>query len=158
MKTFFIYLILASIFLIIKTTILHILLPSVLIPDVILIMVFYLGFRRNSIEGVITVFALGYLSDVFSGGIIGVSSFTLVFIFVATSIFAKALILNNVVTKIGGVFVMSILKGILTYIALKFLNEKIPFYIILPTAVSTGIISLFIIFLLERVETSLIKR
>ncbi|MEK7829299.1 MAG: rod shape-determining protein MreD [Deltaproteobacteria bacterium] len=152
MKKFIVYLVFALLFLVIENTLLILFLPSLLIPDVILIMVFYLGFSNRSTLGVLTAFSLGYLTDVFSAGVIGASSFTLVVVFVITSMLARLLNLNSMLIKIGGTIFMSILKGILTYIVFRFLNQDIPFYIIFPTAISTGIISPFIFTLLKKVE------
>lgn len=153
MKILTIYLVLAALFLIIESTILSILFPSLLIPDVILIMVFYLGFGNASIEGVLTIFALGYLSDIFSGGIIGLSSFTLLMVFIITTRLSKIISLNSMLIKVGGTIFISIIKGILTYTFLRFLNQEIPFYIIFPIAVSTGIVSPFIFALLNKIES-----
>lgn len=152
MKIFTIYLVLASLFLIIESTILSILFPSLLIPDVILIMVFYLGFGNASLEGVLTTFVLGYLTDVFSGGIIGLSSFTLLLVFIITTKLSKIITLNSMLIKVGGTIFISIIKGILTYISLRFLNQEIPFYIIFPIAVSTGIVSPFVFALINKIE------
>src|SRR3989338_1798652 len=152
MKNFIVYLVLALLFLVIENTLLIIFFPSLLIPDVILIMVFYLGFRNRSISGMLTAFSLGYLSDVFSAGVIGASSFTLVVVFVITSMLARLLNLNSMLIKVGGAIFMSILKGVLTYFVFRFLNQDIPFYIIFPTAISTGIISPFIFTILKKVE------
>lgn len=152
MKNFIVYLVLALLFLVIENTLIILFFPSLLIPDVILIMVFYLGFSSRSTLGALTAFSLGYLTDVFSAGVLGASSFTLVVVFVITSMLARLLNLNSMLIKIGGTIFMSILKGILTYFVFRFLNRDIPFYIIFPAAISTGIISPFIFTLLKKVE------
>ncbi|MBI5875261.1 MAG: rod shape-determining protein MreD [Deltaproteobacteria bacterium] len=152
MKNFVIYLFLALLFLVIDNTLLHLLFPPFLIPDVILIMVFYLGFNNRSASGALTAFSLGYLTDVFSAGVVGTSSFTLVFVFAVTSLLAKLISLDNMLVKIGGTAFMSIVKGTLTYLILRFLNQGIPFYIIFPAAIFTGIASPFVFNLLKRVE------
>lgn len=152
MKKTLIYFILAVLFLIIESTLAQTILPPLLIPDVILIMVFYLGFHRVSIEGALITFILGYLADAFAGGIIGLSSFTLLLIFILTSRLSKIVALNSLLIKIGGAAFMSILKGAATYIFLRFLNQEIPFYIIFPIAVSTAIVSPVVINILQKVE------
>jgi len=129
MKNFIAYLVFALLFLVIENTLLHLFFPTLLLPDIVLIMVFYLGFSDRSFSGVLTAFSLGYLADVFSAGVLGASSFTLVVVFVVTSILAKLISLNSMLVKIGGAIFMSILKGILTYIVFRFLNQNIPFYI-----------------------------
>lgn len=152
MKKFVIYLVLALLFLVIDNTLLHLLFPPLLIPDVILIMVFYLGFNNRSASGALTAFSLGYLADVFSAGVVGTSSFALVFVFAVTSLLAKLISLDNMLIKIGGTAFMSIVKGTLTYLVLIFLNQNIPFYIIFPTAIFTGLTSPFVFNLLKRVD------
>ena len=152
MKSFFIYLGLALLFLVIESALLHHLLPLFLIPDVILIIVFHLGFNNRTTSGVLTAFVIGYLTDVFSWGVIGTSSFAFVFVFAITSLLAKIISLNSMLIKIGGTIFMSILKGTLTYFLFRFINQGIPFYIIFPTAISTGIASPLIFNLLKKVE------
>ncbi len=152
MRNFIIYLCLALVFLTIESTLLYSLIPSFLIPDVILIMVFHHGFRNPTIEGALITFALGYVSDVFSGGVIGLSSFALVCIFTITCGFAKIVTLNSQLIKIGGTIFMGMMKGIIIYISLSFLNQAISFNAIFPAAISTGIVSPFIIALLEKIE------
>src|SRR3989304_4815710 len=47
------------------------------LPDIPLIIVFYMAYRKAAVAGVLSAFAFGYLDDAFSGGIIGTSSFAL---------------------------------------------------------------------------------
>lgn len=152
MKIFSAYLFLALIFLVLESALLHFMLPSILLPDVMLIMVLYLGFTHPKAFGALIAFVLGYAADIFSAGVIGTSSFTLVFIFAAASALVRMVSLNSLSVQIGATISMSIAKGVLTYMLLRFFNQGIPFYIIFPTAFSTGIVCPFIFALLKKIE------
>ena len=80
MKEFLLFLPLTIIYLALKST----LFASFPLPDIPLIMVFYLASRKASVEGALFAFVLGYLDDAFSGSVIGASSFALVLIYLGT--------------------------------------------------------------------------
>ncbi|MBI5286308.1 MAG: rod shape-determining protein MreD [Deltaproteobacteria bacterium] len=155
MKVFIIYLTLGLIFLTFQTTLLQTLLPSGLIPDIPLVMIFYLGFHRGSMDGLITSFSLGCLADIFSGGIVGVTPLSFISIFVMVYFMAKRVVFHSLLTKIGGTTAFALLKGGIVYLILMGLtsNPEIPFLtVIVPSAVLTGMISPAIFNLLDRVE------
>lgn len=155
MKGFLIYLILGTSFLTLNAAILHVISPYGILPDFILIMVFYLGFHRRSIEGVITSFFLGLIADTFSSGVVGTTSFGLVFIFAVTRLLSKKMDFNSMPIKIGGAFIMTLLKANLVYLVLRILlfNRDVSFYAFaVPAAIITAIISPVVFNLLDRLE------
>lgn len=161
MKIFLIYLILSVVFLTFNATLLQIIFPYGMLPDFILIMVFYLGFHRRSIEGVITSFFLGLIADTFSSGLVGAASFGLIFVFAVTNMLSNKMSLDAVPIKVGGTFIMALLKANLVYVVLRILlfNKDVPFYAFaIPTAITTALVSPLVFNLLDRVEKFAVKK
>ncbi|MBI5683026.1 MAG: rod shape-determining protein MreD, partial [Deltaproteobacteria bacterium] len=133
-------------------------------PDFLLIMVFYLGLHSKSpahakskegIEGVILSFLLGLIADIFSSGVIGATSFGLVFIFILTHLLSGKMTFDVLPVKTGGVFIMTLLKANLVYVVLRMLlfDRNIPFYIYaVPSAIITTVVSPLVFNLLDRIE------
>ena len=150
-----IYLILGTSFLTLNAAILHVISPYGILPDFILIMVFYLGFHRISVEGVITSFSLGLIADTFSSGVVGTTSFGLVFVFAVTHLFSNKMDFNSMPIKIGGAFIMTLLKANLVYLILRILlfHRDVSFYAFaVPAAIITAAVSPLVFNLLDRVE------
>ncbi|HBO83845.1 MAG TPA: rod shape-determining protein MreD [Deltaproteobacteria bacterium] len=161
MKTFVVYLIIGIIFQILNTTLLQAILPYNFLPDFMLVLVFYLGFHRRSVEGVITSFSLGFITDTFSGGVMGITSFGLVSVFVLTYALSRKMTADALPVKIGGTFIMALLKAGLIYIVLRAIlfGRDTQFYTLaIPSALSTALLSPFVFSLLDRVERSLTQR
>src|SRR3972149_6408239 len=85
MSYFFIFLPITVIYLSIRTT----LLPHLPLPDITLLAVFYAVTRRTAISGAFLAFTLGYVEDVFLGGIIGSAPFGLVAVFAIAHLSAR---------------------------------------------------------------------
>ena len=77
MKDFLIFIPATIVYLAVKSTIF----ASFPVPDLPLIMVFYLGYTRPSLEGALLCFVVGYIEDALAGGVTGSTSFALIFIF-----------------------------------------------------------------------------
>lgn len=155
MKSFLIYLIFSTVFLTFNATLLQIIFPYGILPDFILIMVFYLGFHRRSIVGVITSFSLGIVADIFSSGVVGATSFGLIFVFAITNMLSKKMTADALPIKVGGVFIMALLKANLVYAVLRILlfNKDVPFYAFaVPAAITTALVSPLVFNLLDRIE------
>ncbi|MEE9590949.1 MAG: rod shape-determining protein MreD [Thermodesulfobacteriota bacterium] len=152
MKILSVYVLLVIIYLSIKST----LLANIPSPDLSLVIVFYIATQKVSLEGPILGFVLGYIEDVFSGGIIGVTSLSLVIIFIAVNMLSKAMSFNTTLGRMVGVGLMGIIKGVLYYIILSFMNPNIP--ILLPvflTPLITGLLASPIIQFLSKINASL---
>lgn len=160
-KRFLIYLTIGIISLILNTTLLQPILPQGILPDFILIMVCYLGFHRRSIEGVVTSFFLGFVTDTFLSGVIGTTSFGLIFVFAITNMLSKKMTLDAVPIKVGGTFIMALLKANLVYAVLRILlfDKDVPFYAFaVPTAITTALVSPLVFNLLDRIEKFAVKK
>lgn len=152
MKTFLVYVVLVVIYLSIKST----LLANIPSPDLSLVIVFYIASQKASLEGPILGFVLGYIEDVFSGGIIGATSLSLVIIFIAVNMLSKRMSLNTALARMVGVGLMGIITGVLHYLILSFMNSNIP--ILSPvflTPLITALLASPIILFLSKINTFL---
>jgi len=110
------------------------------LPDVPLLMVFYLAYRRPSVEGVAFAFVVGYMDDVLCGGIIGSTSFAYVIIFMLVHLAGQRLHFTTVFTRSGGAVVAVLLKGALVYTVISFVGLHVRIFVdVLMQAILTGI-------------------
>ncbi|PLX81829.1 MAG: rod shape-determining protein MreD [Desulfuromonas sp.] len=70
-------------FLLVQTALLPALLPWALKPDLLLILVIYLGLNEDSLRGGIIAYGLGFLTDAMAGGLFGLHGFALLVTFFA---------------------------------------------------------------------------
>ncbi len=110
-------------YLALKTT----LFPAIPVPDVTLLIVFYMGFRKPSAEGAVTAFALGFLEDALTGGILGVTSFSLVFVFLTVHLVARKVEFGTPLIRAGSAAALTLMKWLLVYTVLKIAGIGIPF-------------------------------
>lgn len=79
----------AALALVLQTTVLPVLLPRVLIPNLVLALVVWLGLRRRGAAPVIGAFLLGYSLDAFSGTLFGVHALALTLTYTAVHAVAQ---------------------------------------------------------------------
>jgi len=136
MKEFLLFLPITAVYLAFKST----LFPDFPLPDLPLIIVFFMAYRRPSLEGALLGFVLGYMDDAFNGGIIGSTSFSLVFIFIVIHLFARKLHFSPTALRAGGVAVAMLIKGLLMYLVIRSANAGASFFtFVLLHALVTGI-------------------
>ena len=159
MKTFALYLLVVVVYLSLRSS----LLGDLPAPNLSLIIVFYIAAQKGSFEGAVFSFILGYIEDVFSGGIIGMTSLSLVVVFMAAHYLSRRVELNTATAKMLGVCFISLLQGILTCIVLYFFLDTMPavtplFLTLIVTGVLTppliGIIARIDLFVFERQQES----
>lgn len=122
MKDFLIFLPITFIYLIIKSTIL----PSVPIPDVPLLIVFYIACSRASVEGAILSFVMGYVEDTFTAGVFGSTSFSLVFVFLLVHLLSMKMHFNTQFVRAGAASALTVVKGLLSYLLLSLTAFEAP--------------------------------
>lgn len=154
MKELLIFPPLTIIYLALKSTVFQ----SVPLPDLPLLFVFYIGFRKASTAGAVTAFALGYMEDALTGGIFGLTSLTLVLIFLIVHILSWKVHFSTTPMRAGGAFALTVLKGLLIYLLMGFIGLGAPFLgrTLLQAAV-TGAIAPGAIMLLMRLSARLTK-
>lgn len=83
------------------------------VPSLVLPMVLYMSVGAFSLaRGVSLAFVLGYLTDIFSGGSLGLWTFTLVSIFLLARVAGLKLFLHGVVFQVVLTFVASCVAGV----------------------------------------------
>ncbi len=147
MKDFLIFLAITILYLSFTSTIL----PSVPTPDIPLIIVFFMAYNSASARGVVLSFIIGYLDDALNGSIMGTTSFTLVFIYAAGYLLSQRMHFSNLSSKVIGCGVASLLKGTLSYIIWRSVNQDVSFFShVIPTMIITALFAPFIILIFER--------
>lgn len=148
MKEFLLFLPLTVVYLVFKSTVFE----NIPVPDLSLVIIFYLAYRKASVEGVLLGFTLGYIEDAFTGGIIGSTSFSLVFVFTAAYLLAKKVQFSTPIMRAGGVAAAGLVKGLLMLVILRSVNSQAPFLThVISQAVVTGVTSPAIIIFLSRI-------
>jgi len=61
----------------------------VVVPNLVLVLVVYVGIRHHGASGVVAAFALGYLLDTFAGTALGVHAFSCTVVYVAVVVVAQ---------------------------------------------------------------------
>lgn len=123
------------------------------LPDIPLIIVFYMAYRKAAVEGVLSAFAFGYLDDAFSGGIIGTSSFALVVIFLAVHQLSKLVQFSTPFIRAGGALAAALVKGALMYYVLTATNVDVYFLSrVFLDAIVTGALAPAVITLLQKLN------
>ena len=157
MKDFLTYIVLAIIYLSVKSTITL----SFPMPDMLVLIAFHIASRRPSAGGALLVFSLGYMEDVFSGGIIGVSSFAMGITYMGVYIVAhRADFTETKINAIAGVTI-TLAKGILSFILLRAIDIDINAWFLLhliPIALLTGLFAPVFTAIFDRVDTLLYGR
>lgn len=155
MKEFLLFLPLTIVYLALKST----LFPAFPLPDIPLIMVFYLASRKASTEAVVFAFVLGYLDDAFSGGVIGTSSFALIVIFVCVHLLSMLVQFTSAASKAAGAAGAALVKGAATYYVLRFANVDVYFltHVVLQALV-TGFFAPPVMTVLQRLVSMITPR
>lgn len=94
-------------------TLLKSLLPEYLMPNLILIIVVFLGLHEVSIFGLLLVFALGLLLDLSSGVLLGPWSGAFVVVFLLLALLAQHIFLDSLLTIVLGVFFASLVSDVI---------------------------------------------
>jgi rod shape-determining protein MreD len=123
MKDFLLFLPITVVYLVFKSTVF----PSVPIPDVPLLIVFYIAYTRPSVEGALLGFVIGYIEDAFTAGIFGSTSFSLVVIFLAVHMLSRKMHFSTPMIRAGAAAALVLAKGALIYLVLSFTDFDVPF-------------------------------
>ncbi|GMR04483.1 MAG: hypothetical protein BMS9Abin23_0381 [Thermodesulfobacteriota bacterium] len=147
MKDFLIYLLISTAYLVVKST----LFSTVPLPDITIIVAFYVAYTRPSIQGVILCFVIGYIEDVLGGGMLGSASFSLVSVFIAVYLLSRKMHFTTPAIRAGTAAALALLKGVILYLLISSVNENIYFsFRIFVEAVITGAFAPAVINLFDR--------
>jgi len=120
MNRILMYLAMGGVALILQTVLLPALLPAGFKPDLILILVIYLGLHEKIWRGGILTYLLGRGFDVFAGSFPGLYGFVLLGIFLAVRAIVSRVNAESSLLLLGLVLLGTLLQGALTLFALEF--------------------------------------
>lgn len=117
-------------------------------PDIVLMMILFLGFSYPTVLGGFLAFCLGYLFDLFSGNSLGLYAFTRPLIFFTAQLFRTHFYWEGFSFQFLFVFIFALLEGLLILLLVSSLNPS-PFYNLygsvvvdlLPQSIATGLIT-----------------
>ena len=98
MTRFLIFLLSAFLLGVLQSTLISLIFPSYLKPDLMIILVIFLGVSFPLLPGAFLVLFCGLLYDTFSGGVLGLFAFIYLTIFFSLKLLAKFLILGETIT------------------------------------------------------------
>ena len=149
MKELLAFIPISIVYLAIRSTVL----ANIPVPDVPLIMVFFMACKNASLEGLLLAFVLGYLEDAFTGGVIGSSSFALIIVYITAHLASKKAHFSTPGIRVGGAIFFSFLKSLLIYTVLRATSVKAEIYWGLAAgAVATGVFAPAVMNMLARLS------
>ncbi len=142
MKNYIIFLPIAIIYLSLKST----LASTLPLPELTVMITIFIAYEKSSLSAVILCFILGYIDDVFSGGVIGSASFSLVVVYIIVHMISQKVELSTITSKAGVAGALTLLKMILVWVVIRATGFEAPFlFQILLTAIVTGFFAPIII-------------
>jgi len=133
-------------------------------PDLVLILVLFLGFSYPTVLGGLLAFSLGCLVDLFSGNAFGLYTFTRPLIFVVAQLFRSQFYWQGFSFQFLFVFMFTLLEGFLILLLVSGLNPStfpslyssvIPY--LLPQAIFNGLITPLLFPLFEKGSALLLE-
>lgn len=98
MTRFLIFFLSAFLLGVLQSTLISLIFPSYLKPDLMILLVLFLGDSFPLLPGALLVFFCGLLYDTFSGGVLGLFAFIYLAIFFSLKVMAKVIILGETMT------------------------------------------------------------
>ncbi|MCK4846174.1 MAG: hypothetical protein KAS88_00780 [Deltaproteobacteria bacterium] len=152
MKDLLTYTALTIIYLSIKST----LAPNLPMPDMLILIAFHIATRRPSAVGALLVFSMGYMEEVFTGGVIGVSSFSMGVIYIGAYLVAHKADFAETKINAASAVVVTLLKAVIALILLRLVGvEAHIFPHIIPVALLTGLFAPLFTAVFERIDALL---
>src|SRR4030042_3633850 len=151
-------LLLGVIFLTLQTTLLTSLPIQRIRPDLVLILILYLGLFYPPISGGILALFIGFLMDLFSGNGFGLYTLSRPLIFYMAQLFKGRFYLESFTSQFLFVFIFGLVEGLLIFILLNVLNPgpignfyPLLFTFLFPQSFFTGLITPVLFFLIHKV-------
>ncbi|MFQ5480567.1 MAG: rod shape-determining protein MreD [Thermodesulfobacteriota bacterium] len=150
MRDYITLFVISMFYLVVESTIM----TSVPLPDVLLIIVFYIAATKPTTTGVLVCFAMGYLEDILIGGVLGSTSFSFMAVFIAVYILTKKVHFNSPAVQAATALGLAAMKVFLIYAIMTSINSDLGLsFVTLLQIVLTAVFAPFVINLLERLES-----
>jgi rod shape-determining protein MreD len=157
MKRVVAYLFLGVVFVLFQTTLLSRLLPFQTKPDLLLILIVYLGLTENFLRGSFLAYLFGCLLDVFSGSYLGLCGLTFLVIFLAVRGTASHFNTESSLLLLFMVFCGTLLQSAVLILALVFFVDAGSSWLIilgslLPQLLLNLLAALVLLWVLPRLQ------
>ncbi len=150
MRDYITLFLIAIFYLVVESTIM----TSVPLPDVLLLIVFYIAVRKPTIAGVMVCFAMGYLEDILIGGVLGSTSFSFMAVFITVYLLSKKVQFNAPAVWALTALCLSAMKVFLIYAIMSSISSDLGLsFFTLVQIILTSVFAPFVIHLLERLES-----
>lgn len=131
-----------------------------IIPNLMIILASSFGFMRGEKEGLVIGFFCGLLSDVFFGDFLGFYALILMYIGYINGKFSRIFYPEDIKLPIALIIISDLSYGVICYILLFLLRGRLNFSfyftkVILPEAIYTIVITIFLYPLILKVNTAL---
>lgn len=157
MKRIFLPLFLGVLLLTLQTTLLTSFPIQRVRPDIVLVLILYMGFSYPPVSGGLLAFSMGCLMDLFSGNGLGLFAFSRTLIFYAASISRNWFYLEDFSSQFLFVLVSAIAEGMVILALVTALNSTpyfslypLLFTSLLPQSFTTGLVSPFLFPLFDK--------
>jgi len=111
MRLFLLYVVVGIVLILLQSTLLH-LLPTSVVPDLVLVLCVYLGLHHPTVGAAIGSFVLGYSIDVVSSRLLGLNAFALTLVFLAVYFSSRSIWLHHPVVSSLIVLFAALVKGV----------------------------------------------
>jgi rod shape-determining protein MreD len=143
--------------LVLQTTVLAGLPHQLAKPDLLCILIVYLGLYSSPFAGAMLAFISGYMMDIFSGNIFGIHTFSKTAIFFLTILIKDRFYLKSPLFQTGIIFSLSIIEGFIIISILGLISpieNLLPSFLtfIIPKSLITGLVGPFFIALIRYVS------
>jgi len=134
-----------------------------IIPNLLIILTSSFGFMRGEKEGLIIGFFCGLLSDVFFGSFLGFYALILMYIGFLNGKFSRIFYPEDIKLPIALIIVSDLTYGIICYLLMFMLRSRFQFgfyfsHVILPEALYTSVVTIFLYPLILKVNEKLEAR
>lgn len=134
-----------------------------IIPNLLIVLTASFGFMRGEEEGLIIGFCCGLLSDIFFGGVLGFYALILMYIGYLNGKFSRIFYPEDIKLPLALIVTSDLSYGIICYVLNFMLRGKFHFsyyfvHVILPEALYTIIVTLFLYPLILKVNEKLEAR
>jgi rod shape-determining protein MreD len=152
---FFVFLFLGILTVCLQSTVLNIFPQFPVKPDLVILIIAYLGVFHEPTKGIIVAFILGFFLDTLSGSPTGLFSFLRIITFLFVWMASSNLYLKNALSQIFLIILLSIIDGVLFILFMYILSASYniwPFFIVfLPIqAILTAIICPWVFNILDK--------
>ena len=126
-------------------------------PDLLLMIVLYIGFKRGPLSGEISGFLSGFLEDIFSGNLIGINALSKTILGNLAGLGKDKLAFENLITQVVVTFLATSIYTFLVFLLKTFfLSQGISFVATIKYGVVASfynaIISIFVFRLLDKLK------